>query len=57
MQALRLGAQGVELLSTSRITLLVPEPRATTYVPSVAVRCRSYLSYRPALEGFDDKRP
>lgn len=57
MQALRLGAQGVELLSTGRITLLVPDPRATTYVPSVAVRCRSYLSYRPALEGFDDKRP
>lgn len=40
MHALRLGVQSVELLTTGRTTLPVPEPSRGTYERFVTVKCR-----------------
>ena len=50
MHALRLGAQGVELLTTGRITLPVPEP-AGTYLRSVR---RGEVPLAQVLAALDD---
>lgn len=46
MHGLRLGIQGVELLTTGRITLPVPEPAQAAYGQSVPVRSPSPSSSR-----------
>ena len=48
MHALRLGLQGVELLTTGRITLPVPDRTAATCVRSGGARSRSRRHWPPS---------
>ncbi len=48
MHALRLGLQGIELLTTGRMTLPVPSSSAATCALSAVARCRSPRSSAPS---------